>query len=294
MSDSLQGHPGQQGAEEAGLVLELLRGGWGGPQNGGGRSGGPREGLGVLCPQQAPGRVKAGTLAALPGWSVHSRGEQRPAWPWAVSSESWGAEWCPRGAGRVGPPSNPLDERGLKWMRSLLCDGFLGRELMLRCIEEGHMGRCREDAKKEKAVDWSAPERREGQRGRGREDLGRLAGAAQDPTPGASASHLGPLSHTRVSASHLGSLPHTRGLCLTPGAPASHLGPPPPSPFLSLSLPPGPLSCRSWTRWRSGIRSPWPSSTRSCKGSERPPSPLLGRLSPSRASSRTRAPRWVQ
>ncbi|XP_054567956.1 DENN domain-containing protein 2D isoform X2 [Eptesicus fuscus] len=53
-------------------------------------------------------------------------------------------------------------------------------------------------------------------------------------------------------------------------------------------------SPRSWMRWRSGTRSPWPSSTRSCRASGRPPSPLPGRPSPSRASSPTRAPRWVQ
>lgn len=56
---------------------------------------------------------------------------------------------------------------------------------------------------------------------------------------------------------------------------------------------PVPGSRRSWTRWRRGTRSPWPSFTRSCRASERRPSLPLGRLSPSRASSPTRALRWV-
>ncbi|XP_011933746.1 PREDICTED: DENN domain-containing protein 2D isoform X3 [Cercocebus atys] len=48
-------------------------------------------------------------------------------------------------------------------------------------------------------------------------------------------------------------------------------------------------SPRSWMKWRRDIRSPWLSSTRSCRASERRPSLLLGRLSLSRASSPTQA-----
>lgn len=75
--------------------------------------------------------------------------------------------------------------------------------------------------------------------------------------------------------------PHTWGLCHPPGSmPLSHASC-------------GPFLCRSWMKWRRGIRSPWQSSTRSCRACERRPSLLLGRLSPSRASSLTRALRWV-
>lgn len=55
----------------------------------------------------------------------------------------------------------------------------------------------------------------------------------------------------------------------------------------------GPLPYRSWMKWKRGIRSPWQSSTHSCRASERQPSLLLGRPSPSRASSPTQALRWV-
>lgn len=61
----------------------------------------------------------------------------------------------------------------------------------------------------------------------------------------------------------------------------------------ALHVSPSILSYRSWMKWRRGIRFPWLSSTRSCKASERQPSLLLGRLSPSRASSLTQAQRWV-
>ena len=55
----------------------------------------------------------------------------------------------------------------------------------------------------------------------------------------------------------------------------------------------GSFPYRSWMKWKRDIRSPWPSSTHSCRASERQPSPHLGRLSPSRASSLTQALRWV-
>lgn len=78
-----------------------------------------------------------------------------------------------------------------------------------------------------------------------------------------------------------GAEPHTRGPCPSPsGIPLRHAAR-------------GPFLCRSWMKWRRGTRSPWQSSTRSCRASERRPSLLLGRLSPLRASSPTRALRWV-
>lgn len=51
-------------------------------------------------------------------------GDRGWPWPWAVSSESWGAEWCPRRISLIGPHPN---HHGVKWMMGLPWDGFPGR-----------------------------------------------------------------------------------------------------------------------------------------------------------------------
>lgn len=65
-------------------------------------------------PWEGEGR-DSGSLAWVERAFMEDRGWP---WTWAVSSESWGAEWCPSGTSLVGPLPNHHDDNEftLQWL----------------------------------------------------------------------------------------------------------------------------------------------------------------------------------